>query len=130
MIQNVEGVRTDLETHPFVYADALRQRHVQLREQWAIDRTPRQSPELAGTIVKEHLTRKRRLAKRRRSAAVGVNHRRIDVVDDAVLNEDADEVTDLSIRQISLGRLVCGSAHAVQRTSRIDDRQWRAGVDA
>ena len=107
MIQNVEGVRTDLETHPFSQSDALRQRHVQLSEQWTIDRAPRQSAGLTWTIVKEHLTRKRGLAKRRGAATVGVNHRRIDVVDDAVLIEDTNQVTDLSIRETGNCRLIC-----------------------
>ena len=107
MVQDVEGVRTDLKAHALIDTDALRQRHVQLREQWAIDRAPRQSSELTWTIVEEYLTRKRRLTKRRCAATVGINHRRIDVVDDAILIEDTDQVTDLSVRQTGYSRLVC-----------------------
>ena len=130
MVQDVEGVRADLETHPLVNPNTLCQRHIQLREQWAIDRAPRQSSELTWTIVKEYLTRKRGLAKRRCPATIGVNHRRIDVVDDAVLIEDANQVVDLIVRETRDCRLVCGSAHAIQGASRVNDRQRRAGVDA
>src|SRR6185503_21321549 len=111
---NVEGVRADLETHLFSEPDALRQRHVQLREQWSIDRAPCQRARLTWPIVKENLARKRRLAKRRCSTSIGVNHRWIYVVDDAVLIEDTDQVADLRIRQVGDCRLVCRSTHTVQ----------------
>ena len=107
MVQNIERVRADLEAHPFSQADALRQRHVQLREQWAIDSAAGQSSKLAWTIIEEDLSLKRGLAKRRRSTTVGINHRRIDVVDDAVLVEDTDQVTNLTVREIRDRCLVC-----------------------
>src|SRR5690242_1415726 len=107
MVQNIESVRADLEAHPFSQTNALRQRHVQLREQWAIDSAAGQSSKLAWTIVEEDLSRKRRLAKRRRSTTIGVNHRRIDVVDDAILLEDTNQVTNLAVREIRDRCLVC-----------------------
>ena len=129
VVQNVECIRADLEPHPFSQPNALGQRHVELGEHWTIDRAPRQRAELTGTIVEENLARKRRLPERRRSATIRVNHRRIDVIDNAVLIENADQVADLSVRETRDNRLVCGSADAVQRPTWIDDRQRRAGVD-
>lgn len=130
MIQNVECVRADLESHPFIQPNTLRQRHVQLREQWTIERTPRQRAGLTWTIVEKHFSGKRRLPKRRRSTSIGINHRRIDVVNDAVLIEDTDQVTDLRIREIGDCRLVCRSTHTVQRASRVNDGQRCTGVNA
>jgi len=129
VIENVECVRTNLEAHSFSKPDALRERHVQLCEQWTIDRTPGQSAELTRTIIKEHLTRKRRLAKSRCAATIGANYRRIDVVDVPVLIEDADQVTNLRVGQTRDCRLVCRSARTIQRASRVDDGQRCSRVD-
>ena len=107
MVQDVECVRADLETHPLIYSNALRQGHVQLREHWAVDRAPCQRSKLTWTVIEKYLTRKRRLAKRRCAPTIGIDHRRINVVDDAVLIEHPNQVTDLSIREIGDGRLVC-----------------------
>ena len=130
MIQDVECVRADLETHPLIYSNALRQGHVQLREHWAVDRAPCQRSKLTWTVIEKYLTWKRRLAKRRCASTIGVDHRRIDVVDDAVLIEDTDEVIDLIVRETGDCRLVCCSAYTVQGTSRVNDSQRCTSVDS
>ena len=43
---------------------------------------------------------------------------------------DTDEVIDLIVRETGDCRLVCSSAHTVQGTSRVNDRQRCTGVNA
>ena len=97
MIQNIEGISPDLESHPFVQLDVLGQGHVQLAEEWAIDRTSSQSSKLARAIIKEYLSGEGRLTKRRGAATIRINHGWVYVVDIPILSKDPDQVADLIV---------------------------------
>jgi adenylate cyclase len=68
-----------------------------LTEPRTIDGASSQSPELSGTVIKEHFSRECRLTKRSRSATVRIDHGRVDVVDISILLKDTNQVADLIV---------------------------------